>query len=220
MRRPKARMALVLLFGVVLTGCYKQGAVSPSENPDATGKVPPKETQAEPSPLASCFEIPVAVEPIPQTIANMSTIGALVVDAGFVGYGKAVWNTSDGHRPTWEELRSKAIVLERPLAFKDLDLIRGDAAALPSAVARGGTLGCDYMSFDSDPVLTEGSRYLSFLAPVTDSDGKDTGTIQLIEAWPIDANGVVSTRLEGAVDLTDVVAQIAAHPYAGVAGLK
>jgi hypothetical protein len=146
------------------------------------------------------------------TITNR-TIGAQAVAIGSVqSIGPAQWNTSDGlappftaenHPPAWAEVfRPVTVVVERSAK---------GAATSPVTVRReGGTVGCYTSTVDGTPDMTVGSRWAVFLGPSATSTGPTNTQFRILDAWPVNAAGVVSTPEDGQVSVASFITSVAA----------
>lgn len=120
------------------------------------------------------------------------------------GFGRATWTSADGHRPSRQEVQQEGITLVTPADVAPLVALRGPQAAVDRAVIRGGTSGCDTVSFEGDPQLAPGGRYLFLMVPMIDGDGKPTDDLLVLAAWAVDQSDIVSTS-EGRMKLSAVM---------------
>jgi hypothetical protein len=153
---------------------------------------------------------------MPQTIANVREVATDIVVGVFQGYGPPRWNTPDGHRPTTEEVQQTSVVIEHPLSIDLVSELRGDGAAAQHAIAAGGSIGCDRVSFDNDMPLLAEQRYLFFMLPVNDSVGQLSGNFLVFGAWPVGDGDIVETAHEGPMPLAEVRIAIEGGPKPSV----
>jgi hypothetical protein len=141
----------------------------------------------------------------PTTINEVRTLAVETVVGTFVGFGEAQWNTPGGLRPTRDEFQSKPARLYRPISFDVATVVLGTSDPATFSI-HGGSLGCDSITYDDGIVLEKGSTYLAIFMPIDDSEGKPSGRLNLLAAWPVDADGTVHTAADGDLSLDDVTA--------------
>ena len=210
-RTSSLRMLLALTAFAILSAACVTAGLSPDPSPTGFDK-PPHTDPPLLFPTAQCIDetIPIGQE-VPRTIDNMAMMSEVVVVGEFMGIGKARWDTPDGSRP--KDLIQEPAVIIRPVLIETETAVRGDPSRAALAFLRGGTIGCDRMLFAGEPVPTEGSRYAFWLLRSTDSRGTLVPDLGLLEAWPIDANEIVQTPLDGKLSLNDLASRVAKVPY-------
>lgn len=220
-------VAVMVLASAACSGTRAPGAASDnpaSASPAAVGATTADATYPKtltevpasegPLPEASCYNHTVSMQMIRQSVPAMVHLSSVVAVGTFAGFGPARWNTLDGHRPSHAELLAgKPASLDRPLMIADATMLRGRPDALTGALVRGGTSGCDTMRYSFTPELQSGTRYVYFLAPTSDIDGVVRDSVGLIDAWPVDTAGVVNTRRDGPLPLTELVHTVAGAVY-------
>jgi hypothetical protein len=159
-----------------------------------------------------CIDIGVVSSQLPRTVENLRNDATDIVVGVFRSYGPTEWNTPDGHRPTSAEVEETSVVIVRSLSIDLVSELRGDGAAAQHAIAAGGSIGCDRVSFSNDMPLLAGQRYLLFMFPVNDSVGQPSGDFLVFAAWPVDDADIVETANEGPMPLADVRASIEEGP--------
>lgn len=127
-----------------------------------------------------------------------------VIVGVFGGYGPAIWNTPDGRRPTQASFQSGPASLVRPIQIDVKGELKGARAMAERAVQRGGESGCDQVSYDGDPVLQDGRRYVFFLVPLVDNSGAQLDQQLVLAAWPVGPDDRVDTAKDGKVTLADL----------------
>ncbi len=217
--RRRSVAAILLLSTIVVgpAGCRLAGSTEPTPKPEPTAAraESPKPTSTptsvpdlrSPGPRkptdprvteSPCIQISFVGEPIPPTIANAADFSDIVVVGTLVGYGPDRWSTADGHRPTWNEVRSDGLSIVRPVSIAVERTLRGDSTTLGSVFVLGGRVGCDTFSV-SDPLdAAVGTRAVYYLGTTTDGPS-------LLEAWAITADDMVVTPLDGLVPLQEIV---------------
>jgi hypothetical protein len=210
-RTSSVRLLVALAaFAILAASCVTAGL---STDPSATEfDKPPHTDPPVVFPTAQCIPDPTIVgQEVPRTIDNMAMMSEVIVVGEFKGIGKARWDTPDGSRP--KDLIQEPAVIIRPVLIETETAVRGDPSRAALAFLRGGTIGCDRMLFAGEPVPTEGSRYVFWLLRSTDSRGGPVPDLGLLEAWPIDANEIVQTPLDGKLSLNDLASRVAKVPY-------
>jgi hypothetical protein len=149
----------------------------------------------------NCLEKHVQSSRGPQTIDFLRENTTATVVGIFRGYGELRWNTPDGHRPSPEEFREKPATVVRSISIEVQEVVRGARESADHAIARGGTVGCDVMTYTDEPALVEGGRYMLFLLAVNDSDGQLSGEALVTNAWPIGNGDIVDTEADGEMPL-------------------
>jgi hypothetical protein len=217
-------VALVTIICALAWGCVAPGSIDTSSpdssaslypDPTATGFVkPPGSVIDVPVPDPSCFVMDVSADQIiPRTIHNMAAMSSAVVVGTFQGYGAARWNTPSGMRPSAADFQATPARLVRPLTIGVQSSVRALKTGAIHAVVRGGSLGCDQISYSDTPSLTQGSRYVFFLVPIADSTMKISSDILVLEAWPGGGwglgrdpfRGIAAARSTNKVDLGDPI---------------
>lgn len=196
------RLYVGLAAAVLVAACVGPGVGASA--PVAPGSAAP----ASPAPSASaeCIVVTGDKGGGSSTTLDFSAMPLITVGT-FDGYGKAAWNTPDGHRPTLDEVQRGPYTIWQPLKTRTESAIKGDAKNVTKAVVRGGTIGCD--SFDYGiPALTDGSRYVFFFYPIQESDAKVHGDYSLVSAWPVDSNNVVTRPVEDPISLADLTSAL------------
>jgi hypothetical protein len=157
----------------------------------------------------------VNVDRMPLTTKNLASVSSFTFVGVFQGYETARWSTPDGARPRDVSPRSPAAIY-RPARF-DLETTVAGTAPTGTFTLRvdGGTVGCETYTYDTAPALKIGARYLVFAGYTINAEGKPVPNLGLVEAWPVDASGTVTTSEEGLVALaalTDEIRQIPPAP--------
>ncbi len=204
-----------LSVALTAVGCVGGGA-----SPSGYVKIPATDdgTVRTPLPAPSCVDESIIAEQSmnPRTMADLATKSAVVVVGTFGGYGTALWNTPDGKRPSAADLQnqSKAPMLERPASIVVETAIRPAGPGGLEATVRGGRLGCDRITLTDDDTqdLIVGSRYLFFMSPLDDINGKLSPDPSVLDAWPVGGDGFVQTPHEGNVSMSAVAAVLARVP--------
>ena len=223
--------AAFLVGCLALAGCVTAGA-SPNANSGSTNpqssdlpavvatdsagnyiKSPDLAATHLPIAEGSCFVVHVQATIGPRTVAAMAAMSPDIIVGTFQGFGPSRWNTPDGTRPTSNEFNSTSARLVRSVSIGVQTTVRGAGASASQAIVRGGQLGCDVSSFSDSPSLTVGSRYVFFLVPVGNSMGGPSSDLLVLEAWPIDANGTVQTREDGAIPLSQISTAATQIPF-------
>lgn len=191
---------------VVLTACTAiPGASTGPSAPGESAKVPaPGETPPadKPTPTPECLVRSAAVNAIEPTTENLALVIPNVLVGTFDGYGKARWNTESGERPTGSE--DLGILIVRPVKLTADDALRGDVASAVNTVVLGGEVGCSHETFSSEPTLKEGQTYVLFLQDDPEPSHKGSDTKLIGWAWPLTADGLVETPLEGTLEISSI----------------
>ncbi len=90
------------------------------------------------------------------------------------------------------------------------DTLLGDPQNIVHALAGGGSIGCDTVSYVSNVPLRVGDTYVFFFWLINDSDGIVRGNLMLSVAYPVAADGTVSRPDEPALSLVSLAAMIRA----------
>ena len=190
------RVGFVLGVALLISACTAVPGAKPTQG------APSPSVQPTPS---ECFQLSVEGEPKPVTIGELRKTTTDTVVGVFRGYGEPRWNTPDSERPSAEDFQSKPARLVRSVAIEVQGAVRGSKANAGHAITRGGTLGCDTMSYPQDPVLIDGQRYMFFLLPMNDSEGQPSGEFLVTDAWPIGKDHVVKTAQDGDLPLPTAI---------------
>lgn len=147
-----------------------------------------------------------------QDIKSLRRDATAVVVGTFGGYEAARWTTPDGGRPTREQFQSTSARLVRPLAIETNGAIRGPRSSVASAVQRGGTAGCDSITYAGDATLADGQKYVFFLVPLRNSEQAITSDWLLLAAFPIGRDDNVTTAQDGELSLATLTDDVVNGP--------
>jgi hypothetical protein len=177
------------------------------------GPTPDPASTPEPRPEPSCFQEQVAVDPVAFPVLDLVRDSRLIAVATFAGYGTPVWTTSDGHRPTQQELIDVGPEIIRPVNLSGIDMLRGDAAELVATYQAGGQIGCDYVTFSDLQDLTVGMRYVVFFLDIEVSPGSQLNLPWVRAALPLNLADVATSWIDGQVPLAQIVQLVNDRPY-------
>lgn len=162
----------------------------------------------------SCYTIYITGENMSEDTATMASISPFIVLGIFEGKGESFWSTKNGAPPASAREAQSTLLVTRVSLSVDT-VIRGTPGQADHAVIYGGVVGCTAVVDDDSLSLKVGTRYLIFgTGPAEDAAGNLTNAFPIYEAWPVGADDVVETKIEGDLPLRDVTKLIAAHPVA------
>ena len=154
---------------------------------------------------SGCYEVVAQPSQEAPSIEHLTRTASSILVGTFEGHDPARWNTPDGHRPTPGELQETSARLHRPLKIAVEQAPRGSAEDAAHAFDPGGRLDCDLTALAGGRELNPGVRYVFFFLAVMNSVGDMVGDLQLLDAWPVDADDVVETPGEGSLPLADLI---------------
>jgi hypothetical protein len=214
MNRATVSVMLLVLIAIAFGGCSAVGNLNeePIRLPSATAssipvetflhtdeplpthvKSPPASPDRSPWEIADCVDWDWQVHPV-SSIQELTSFSSIVVLATFDGYGGERWNTPHGERPTSEEfLEHGYATIVRNVGLGDVSAVRGSERDLTGAYVRGGTIGCDSVTYSQLPELIRGEQYLVFIEPLPIGDATSEVLPQVIEAWRVTGDGRVET---------------------------
>lgn len=169
--------------------------------PSTTASSPP---QPSPSTVDGCIVFSVEAGQAADDVNSLRRDATSVIVGVFGGYGPAMWNTPDGHRPTRAEFQSAPASLVRPIQIDVKGELKGARAVAERAVQRGGERGCDQITYDGDPVLEDGRRYVFFLVPLADNVGAQLEQQLVLAVWPVGPDDRVDTAKDGKLTLAEL----------------
>jgi hypothetical protein len=196
--RLPSTVGLVVLLSLVAAAC----SVAPGGSTSGTGNPQRPATNAIAPDGVDCLTMAVETGSV-GSIASLRRDATSVVVGTFGGYGNARWTTPDGHRPTREEFQSGPARLVRPLGIGVNGQIKGARTAAARAVQRGGTTGCDSVTYGNELALHEGQRYVFFLVPLRDSLENVTEDYLLLDAFQVGPGDRVTTPADGTFSMAD-----------------
>lgn len=226
-------ITVALVFAVSLSvrsgtegfaGADPQASATPQASDDGRDRTAPgpRVVAVTPNPNEDCKSVTVVKQVYADrsdpTIANRSEASLLVVLGTVEGIEPGAWNTKSGERP--DQLADVGPdnpdmgMIYRPVTIKTTEAIRGDAGAGLTVRWLGGQAGCEFAAIESGSQvdLKVGSEYAFFLGPSVEADGTYGSDLMILEAWPVDDEGQISTPLEGQVDVQEFSQSVAAAP--------
>ncbi|HTC86066.1 MAG TPA: hypothetical protein VK656_05155 [Candidatus Acidoferrum sp.] len=143
----------------------------------------------------------IAVENAPFSIPALVGYGWGFVVAEVTSPGPAFFNTADRTKPPGFGLKPTSadehpdVRIYTPFDVQVYQVITGPTKAGSGRVLiEGGTVGCYTTTVDVAPRVTIGKTYVFVLADAYDADRSQAlDTREAKVAWPVDADGVVST---------------------------
>jgi hypothetical protein len=139
---------------------------------------------------------------IPPTLSQRGGVSSDVLVGNFEGFGDPYWDTADGNRPSSEEVGSGHARILTPVVLSIDRELKGRSESASTATISGGQIGCDVFLVSGNPVLDADARYVLFLTEVLTE--RDATVPRLIAAWPVDANDIVDTPLDGELTLDEL----------------
>jgi hypothetical protein len=138
----------------------------------------------------------------PTSLNDFHTAGVAAIVGKLGSTGDAHWNTPDQSRPA--DVRRTSAVPLRPLTVSGPEIVVGNPNP-QRLVLRGGTVGCDTMTFESveSIKLVEGQKYV-FIVFQLDYGSGPSGDWSLAAAWPMGDNGLVATSVDGNLTIGDI----------------
>lgn len=188
-----------------------------TDAPDPTYYKTPNSTPNEsPWAIPSCLDRDVILEQLPRGDGLLQK-ASLIASGVFQGYGEGAWNTPDRERPTTDELLDSdyEVTIVRDLSIAVDEVFRGEPDAVGSVYVRGGSTGCDRVTYEGMPDLTDGATLLFFLEPAPIGASDSTMRPRFLGAWTIGADGQVTTDLGQELTLDDVRLKVNQLSYTG-----
>lgn len=195
--RRAAASAVLVVLALVSIACTRAVGASPSAEASSLASVSASaDAQATPSECLNVRAGSAYGEPTSLNGFHAAGVAAMVGKLGSIG--NAHWNTPDQSRPA--DVRRTSAVPLRPLTVSGPEIVVGNPNP-QRLVLRGGTVGCDTMTFESveSIKLVEGQKYV-FIVFQLDYGSGPSGDWALAAAWPMGDKGLVATSVDG--DLT------------------
>lgn len=138
------------------------------------------------------------------SVEHWALASTAVVRATVEDIGDTQWNTPNGKAPA--ERQAEASDFMRLIKLAPADIMKGQ---LTSTVARipGGTIGCLTFILDEYDVKV-GQEYLVFMRELDPATGL-RGTLNARLMWPVEADGTVTTPVEGTLTVDEIGERIA-----------
>lgn len=204
------RLRLLALGATLTIVCACSAPIGATTEPTAT------EAAAEPSDatpssdgpprtsLPECYSRHEVRHTVPPTIDNVMPYSDRVAIVRVVAEGDAFWNTADGKAPPsdqWSGPDSDPSIFT-PYEVEVLDVVAGEMSKGGQEIyVRGGTAGCIDHNVTPRPVLKTGAVYAVVLQPARQADmTRDPTQPSVLEAWPANEDGTVTTALDGVLD--------------------
>lgn len=167
---------------------------TPEPAPTRTAEAPaPASSTPRPSDRSACVNILVIEDGLSYTTRNLASVSSPIVVGTFVGFDPARWTTGDGKRPERYQHGDSigGAFVYQPAHMDTQTVLRGQLDPGPFlARVNGGQAGCD------------------LFLQVSPNAGNDAPDVRLMHAWPIDAEDIVTTAIEGGRPLAEVIREI------------
>ena len=210
-----ASLTVLVAFAIAIAviGSSSRTGATPVGTPDLPSSSPVA-SNGPSQPTSGCVDGRFETSRMQLTTTNVASVSSIVVVATFDGFETPRWNTPDGLRPKAPSIHT-ADKIYRPAHVTIKQTVAGPSPASSFAVrVDGGDLGCDHYAYDYSPTLAAGSQYVMFIGYSVDSAGATTSDLSLVEAWPLSQTNVVTTPLEGSLDLATLKSAVAKVPMA------
>lgn len=176
----------LLIVLLVLTGCASSG---PSSNAQAANSYAPLNLRFD----ADRYEFTT-----PSSMCSTVLTAEVVVGS----HGQSFWNSSNGLRPQIADpkvLTQQGYKIYTPVIFSTLHpLIDHRQQPQTAFVSMGGQVGQDQFYIDPFPQVADGKHYLIVFGPTNQPGvGKVAKWLIIFEAYPIDAQGMVTLQEAG-----------------------
>jgi hypothetical protein len=195
--RRAAASAVLVILALVPVGCT--GTVGATPSTEASSPTPVSASADVRATPGDCLNARArSGYDEPTSLNDFHAARAAAIVGKVASIGNAHWNTPDQSRPA--DVRRTSAVPLRPLTVSGPEIVVGNPNP-PRLVLRGGTVGCDTMTFESveSIKLVEGQKYV-FVVFELDYGSGPSGDWSLAAAWPMGDNGRVATSVDG--DLT------------------
>jgi hypothetical protein len=173
----------LMVFALILAGCRGPAATpSPTASASAAAWATPPD----------CVTMHAgAAYGAPMTLNDFRNVGTDAIVGKVAGIGKAHWSTPDQSPPA--DVRTTRAIPLRPLTVSGEEVLVGNPN-LSRLFLRGGTVGCDTMTFDDveSIKLDPGQKYVFLVFELNYGSGP-SGDWSLGAAWPVADNGRVAT---------------------------
>jgi hypothetical protein len=196
-------------------GVEGDGSPTPSDvaHPAETDRMPSGSPERTRSGSPECYVINESVDTLPRTVVSLTGLSTSVVVAEVATVGEGEWNTSDGSPPDAAAGPDFNPAVRTPIDLQVTEWISGERDdANIVAFNAGGVAGCVEHIVDNAPRLNRGDAYAFFLQPSDSADGsEDPSRPQILMAFPVSADGSVSTEEDGVLSHEEFVALVE-HP--------
>ena len=196
----RARIIMPLAMSAIVgVSCSLHSAAGPVSI--ATTTASPSGSDGDATAPPDCANFVVATEDFPRTLYNWSLTADVIVVGRYLREDEGFWDTEKGARPEIDDPSNAVPGIRTPVEIDIEQAVRGRVET--RVTVRGGQIGCDHISWRSNPALAGGTKYVLFLMNVTLRSGERVVTIG--DAWPIDRSETVESPLEGPLKLDDLV---------------
>jgi hypothetical protein len=148
------------------------------------------------------------------TVANWTRASQMVAIGTVISIGPARWNTADGSEPAFTAQGNPPAWAEiyRHVTLSIQRTAKGAVATVLTARLLGGTVNCYTYSRSGAPAPAVNGSYAVFLGVSTDSTGFTTTQLTLFDAWPVAADGTITTPMDGTLSVAAFVSAVQAAP--------
>ncbi len=199
--RRAAASAVLVILTLASVACTR--AVGATLSADASSPAPVAASADVQSTPSECLNVRAGSaygEPTSLNDFHAAGVAAIVGKLGSIG--KGYWNTPTQSRPA--DVRRTSAVPLRPLTVSGPEIVAGNPVP-GRLVLRGGTVGCDTMTFESveSIKLVAGQTYV-FIVFQLDYGSGPSGDWSLAAAWPMGDDGLVATSVDGNLTIGDI----------------
>jgi hypothetical protein len=147
------------------------------------------------------------------TVAHRTHASQMVAVGTVTSIGSARWNTPNGSAPTFSQGHPPAwALIYRPVTLSIQETAKGVGVATLTGRLPGGTVSCFTYTQSGAPAPAANGSYAFFLGASADSTGFTSAQLTLIDAWPVAADGTISTPLDGTLSTTAFLTNVQAAP--------
>ncbi len=96
----------------------------------------------------------------------------------------------------------------RSATFEVLQIAKGDSQQILVVRVFGGKYGCDSWEIAGYPEFVVGREYLVFAQKLVGPDGKPVAELTAASIWPVNAQGLVETKVDGLVTPAEALSRV------------
>lgn len=204
------RILTLTLAMAVVAGC-RTGVAAPPDTVASSPTVSSPTASSAPD-ATDCHSLYLSIDSLDPTLENLRSESRDVIVGTVAREGEAFWDSPTGKEPTPGEQPGEGnefYILTPYVVTVDQMVTGSRSPGEITVVAEGGKIGCSKLEVSPAVTLTMKARYVLFLGPRAVAGSRAIDLPMARHAFPVQADGKVSTPLDGAMSLAALSSALA-----------